>query len=931
MSEKRPSTPPLIVFDDEVGFEDNFVDDNNSSWPWSQIFQPSSDGRTQVANCEIDSFDPLKKNNGGIRSSSCSSDDILLSSRDSLPINDDQILSQQQPTNTGTAADQQMKASRSSELLRPTGAHLQEQLHYGGSSPLMLRHASSDPMLLDSSSGVQSIQWNNNITTKHRSSSYDNMLQQEQDDDKPTTPDSDPQHPSFYIDHSDDDLDDVTRAFTTSLPVVSNDKHRTLSQPPSILHRLSPKLSPKSSPKSSPKHSPELKSKHAGYHRSYHGLPKSSKLVDKSRAQANNPVLSRKKPRSITMLESSAADQEKSRAQLGRYFRPGVLMLKDVNPRMCIIQKKLKERENDFCFTKELKIYCCSWNVNGQPPTVSLGHLFEATEESKPDTHDCKPDIYAIGFQELDLSAEALVLNDSSREAEWRELVGHGLKSIDKRYYLVHAIRLVGILLIVYAKHALREYITDVETECTATGVMGVMGNKGGVAIRFNIHHTSMCFVNSHLAAHIVEVEKRNQDYNMICSKLHFGKGRNVYQIMDHDMIFWLGDLNYRLNTSAIMTAEVIRDYADKFQFHSLLEIDQLNIERQKQTVFVNYIEGPIDFKPTYKYDPNTDNWDTSDKSRAPAWCDRILWSGAGIKQIYYRSHHNYRLSDHKPVSALMNAEVRMVHPGKERSVFEEIVWELDKMENDTLPQVQLNQSEFHFPNIKFHESQLQVLIVENTGLRPVQVSFIAKLDKELRCKPWMSISPSSRVILPDQREFFELKVLVDYDTAPSLTMGQEKIEDILVLHLEGGKDFFVTISGNYLPSCFGLSLDLLVHLHTFVRDVTPTRLSEVKQELETISLDNRKRDKQMTTLPSLDIPKELWKLVDYLFGFGLDKENLFTDGGLRSEISAIRELLDTGGGMLWGNQSGLSILTMYDCYILGELDLFQCSSVQHS
>jgi len=39
----------------------------------------------------------------------------------------------------------------------------------------------------------------------------------------------------------------------------------------------------------------------------------------------------------------------------------------------------------------------------------------------------------------------------------------------------------------------------------------------------------------------------------------------------------------------------------------------------------------------------------------------------------------------------------------------------------------------------------------------------------------------------------FELKVIVDYDTAPSLTMDQEKIEDILVLHLEGGKDFFVS------------------------------------------------------------------------------------------------------------------------------------------
>ena len=70
--------------------------------------------------------------------------------------------------------------------------------------------------------------------------------------------------------------------------------------------------------------------------------------------------------------------------------------------------------------------------------------------------------------------------------------------------------------------------------------------------------------------------------------------------------------------------------------------------------------------------------------------------------------------------------------------------------------------------------------------------------------------------------------VNVDEDTAPSLNNGHDQLEDILVLHLEKGKDFFITVTGNYLPSCFGSSLETLVHLHTYIREVPVAQLVDL-------------------------------------------------------------------------------------------------------
>lgn len=66
-----------------------------------------------------------------------------------------------------------------------------------------------------------------------------------------------------------------------------------------------------------------------------------------------------------------------------------------------------------------------------------------------------------------------------------------------------------------------------------------------------------------------------------------------------------------------------------------------------------------------------------------------------------------------------------------------------------------------------------------------------------------------------------DLEVFVNRSTAPELNSGQQQLEDILVLHLERGKDYFISITGSYLPSCFGSSIHMLCQLREPIQDMS--------------------------------------------------------------------------------------------------------------
>ena len=92
---------------------------------------------------------------------------------------------------------------------------------------------------------------------------------------------------------------------------------------------------------------------------------------------------------------------------------------------------------------------------------------------------------------------------------------------------------------------------------------------------------------------------------------------------------------------------------------------DQLLAQINRKTAFENFLEGPILFPPSFKYDKQSDQFDTSVKARCPAWTDRILYSLRNQESVNNGSNpslavdvNDYysidvRSSDHRPVCGI--------------------------------------------------------------------------------------------------------------------------------------------------------------------------------------------------------------------------------------------------------------------------------------
>ncbi|CAN6577758.1 unnamed protein product [Malus baccata var. baccata] len=321
------------------------------------------------------------------------------------------------------------------------------------------------------------------------------------------------------------------------------------------------------------------------------------------------------------------------------------------------------------------QIFAGSWNVGGVSPPDYL----DIQGWLRPNNIKPPANIYVLGFQEIvPLNAGNVVRSENRKVCEkWNSLIGAALN--DKKNKLTEdeeeegdfrciiSKQMVGIFISVWVSSDLCQYIRHLSVSCVGCGIMGRLGNKGSVSVRFWLHETSFCFVCSHLASGDKKSDKRRRNANVteILSRTTFPPGpftNLTTKILDHDRVIWLGDLNYRIYLPDATT----QDLVEKQKWKLLLEYDQLKTELMEGHVFEGWHEGEINFAPSYKYYPNSglyfgrDHKRKHKKRRAPAWCDRILWFGKGLEQNQYERVES-RLSDHRPIRAIFMAEIEVL------------------------------------------------------------------------------------------------------------------------------------------------------------------------------------------------------------------------------------------------------------------------------
>lgn len=632
------------------------------------------------------------------------------------------------------------------------------------------------------------------------------------------------------------------------------------------------------------------------------------------------------------------------------------------------IRKQLLEHEHEFITSRSLTVFVATWNVNGKKPQVPLDSWLLV--ENLP------PDLFVIGFQEVQpLSGISVMSTDDTRTAVWQEAVEKCIAKYGEDYGTICAKQMVGILLIILVKKRHCPFVQNVAVCDAGTGFMRTGGNKGAVGCRFRVYDRTLCCVTSHLAAHGHNLERRNQDFNDVVRKSLFRfdnpeispfryrypdleeketdilvndknyqihaestfsssiDSSTTFGILEHDVVLWTGDLNYRIDG---LHPEGVVDLIEKQDWATLTKHDQLVNAMKCKEAFQGFEEMPLSFAPTYKYElfQNAYDRDGEDNTlkRTPAWTDRILWldrintdlalpkkqdinqseeadvneelnqflprasepkqsdskvitnenrpqcstrTSLNVASVFkaenYRRHDLFS-SDHRPVSARFTLEVSDLIVDKRNEVVNRVHSSLRKKCNLLRPRFSLSATVIDLGLVEFLKPAVCAvpLVVCNLGYIP----FSLRVGIE-NTPSWLQIlCDTDTEVQPLESCTVRFRVLLKSGSRFLLRLntGLEKLRTFVPISIQGKIEASISIIGQYSPTAYGTSIShLTAHPKPFL-------------------LNPRSPRTAINILRELAVPKEIHLLVSHLLR-GCVKSDGYYSGTDSCALHTNREL----------------------------------------
>lgn len=385
----------------------------------------------------------------------------------------------------------------------------------------------------------------------------------------------------------------------------------------------------------------------------------------------------------------------------------------------------------------------------------------------------------------------------------------------------------------------------------------------------------------------------------------------NAINVLEHDVVFWLGDLNYRLEASS----EEVLEWINTKNWDALYKSDQLQKQMRQCSIFTGFKEGPLRFPPTYKFEQYSNEYacdETGQVKRLPSYTDRILWrvgtledDPKGIPDLRlntYSSAESVFMSDHRPVYAVFTMLFGVEDMSRRKDVEAKVIEDLDREETSQKLVLQLSSSTLDFGDVFFERPCERRVSVRNVGNCPgsFSVSFPDGPPKwlEFDVTKWNDVE-----VLPGKAVALRLcaHVTAVDGVAESLCNEGCSLDTKILMQMKPGQVCEkLQLKGRYVATTLGLSLEALSMLEHPVLSLR----RKGKNSTSSKSGDGRKLENEAKGNPEhipLPVPKELWLLVDSLLrvdtksGDFLMNESrmLFSGGADEAQIQRVLAFID--------------------------------------